>query len=110
MFKRIPLITQNQIYFVLVKDILYCKCNNTSTTFYFKNQESIVISKGIKAVEVMLKDDCFIRPHQSYLVNMAHIVRIDKSDAYNLKLINDEKIPTSIRRRKEIMQQLNVYK
>jgi len=108
MDKRIHLVTQNHIHFVQIKDISYCKCNNTSTTFYLQNHEPIVVSKGIKAVEAMLQGDNFIRPHQSYLVNRAHVIRIDKSDAYNLILKNNEIIPTSIRKRKEIIQQLKL--
>jgi two-component system LytT family response regulator len=110
MLKRITLSTQDQIYFVVPNDILYCKCNNTSTTFYLNNQPSIVISKGIKAVAEMLSDVNFIRPHQSYLVNKNQIVRVDKVDDYHLVLSNNERIPISIRRRKAIMEILKINK
>jgi two-component system LytT family response regulator len=104
MEKRIPLVTQHHIHLIEPSKIVYCKCNNTSTTFHLTNQEVLIISKGIKAVESLLKDAHFIRPHQSYLVNLEHIVRIDKNDSYNLVLSNNEKIPSAIRRRKEMLQ------
>lgn len=106
MRKRIPLATKDIVYFVLPDEIIYCKCNNTSTTFYFTNQAEITISKGMKTVEKLLESNCFIRPHQSYLVNQNHIISVDKMDDYNIVLTNNMRLPSSIRRRKEMMQKL----
>ncbi|RLD37437.1 MAG: hypothetical protein DRI74_06725 [Bacteroidetes bacterium] len=108
MEKRIPLTTKNNIYFVIPDDILYCKCNNTSTTFYLRNQPEITISKGMKVVEKLLDGNNFIRPHQSYLVNQNHIVMVDKTDNYTLVLSNNQRLPSAIRRRKEMMDLLKV--
>lgn len=108
MEKRIPLYTKDTIYFVSSDEILYCKCNNTSTTFYLQNGANITISKGIKAVEQMLEGGHFIRSHQSFLVNQKYISHIDKSDNYTLVLENDQKLPTSLRRRKKIMETLKI--
>lgn len=108
MEKRIPLTTKNNIHFIIPDDILYCKCNNTSTTFYLRNQPSITISKGIKVVEKLLEEHHFIRPHQSYLVNQGHIVQVDKTDNYTLVLSNNQRLPSAIRRRKEMMHVLKV--
>ncbi|MBN1650754.1 MAG: LytTR family transcriptional regulator DNA-binding domain-containing protein [Bacteroidales bacterium] len=108
MEKRISLVTQDQIHLLLPIDILYCKCNYTSTTFHLVNNDFVVVSKGIKAIEKMLKGDGFIRSHQSYLVNINHIIRLDKADNYKLVLSNNEKLPTAIRRRKEMMKTLKM--
>lgn len=108
MEKRIPLYTKDTIYFVSPDEILYCKCNNTSTTFYLQNGTNIIISKGIKAVEQMLQGGHFIRSHQSYLVNKKYISHIDKSDNYTLVLENKHRLPTSSRRRKEILETLKI--
>ena len=108
MEKRIPLSTKNNIYFIIPDDILYCKCNNTSTTFHLRNQPSITISKGMKVVEKLLEGHHFIRPHQSYLVNQGHIVLVDKTDNYTLVLSNNQRLPSAIRRRKEMMDLLKV--
>jgi len=108
MEKRIPLATKNNIYLIIPDDILYCKCNNTSTTFYLRNQPSITISKGMKVVEKLLDGYNFIRPHQSYLVNQGHIVLVDKIDNYALVLSNNQRLPSAIRRRKEMMDLLKV--
>ncbi len=108
MTHRIALVTLDQIQFVSPDDILYCKSHNSSTTFFMQDGESYVISKGMTLVKKMLDGAGFIRPHQSYLVNIQHIVRVDKADSYTLILSNQEKIPSSIRRRKELMANLKM--
>ena len=73
-----------------------------------KNSTSIVVSKGIKTIEELLKGKGFIRPHQSYLVNMNHITLVDKADDYSLIMTNQERIPIAIRRRKEILKNIKI--
>jgi len=104
MLDRIALVTQDHVYLVLPHDILYCKSNNMSTTFFLEDNSQLAVSKSIKAVEKMLEPHGFIRSHQSYLVNKEHIIRIDKNDGYSLVLSNKQKIPSATRRRKEMLE------
>ena len=96
--------TQNNIYFVRIPEITYCKSENSYTTFYFLNGESIVVSKKIKDYEDLLSRYGFFRSHQSYLVNLNHLQKIDKANGFSIILTNDIHIPTSTRKKKELMQ------
>lgn len=102
--KRISLNTMDAVHLVQIKDILYCKCKNSSTTFYLTNHEPIVVSRSIKEVENQLSESNFIRSHQSFLVNISHVVELNKTENYSLILSDNSYIPTSIRKRKEILQ------
>jgi two-component system LytT family response regulator len=102
--QRILLNTNEAIHLVQIQNILYCKCNNSSTTFYLTNHETISISHNIKEVEMQLKDSGFFRSHQSYLVNINHIVEIKRADNYVIVLSDRSHIPVSIRKRKEILR------
>ncbi|MCF8373869.1 MAG: LytTR family transcriptional regulator [Bacteroidales bacterium] len=106
MKKRISLSTKNSIFFIATEDILYCRSNNSSTTFYLANGDPVVISKGIKEVEVLLEGNDFIRPHQSYLVNRIHISHVDKTQPCSLFLTNQVRIPISTRKRKEVINRI----
>lgn len=101
---RIVLHTSEAIYFVDTKDILYCESNNSYTTFYLATLETIVVSGNIKDYENQLAECGFIRPHQSYLVNLAHLQRIDKTNGFTIILTGNKQIPTSTRKKKEILQ------
>lgn len=102
--QRISLNTNDTIHLVQVQDILYCKCVNSYTTFYLTNHAPIVISRSIKEVEKQLSGSGFFRSHQSYLVNINHIIKVNKADNYSLILNNNIQIPTSTRKRKQITQ------
>jgi two-component system LytT family response regulator len=92
------------VHFVRLKNILYCKSENSYTTFYLTNHEPIVVSKNIKEFENQLTDAHFFRSHQSYLVNLEHITKIDKQNGFTLFLTDESVIPTSTRKRKMLLQ------
>lgn len=102
--QRITLNTIDAIHLVQVQDILYCKSKNSYTTFYLTNHQPIIISRSIKEVEEQLQESSFIRPHQSYLVNPMHVVEVSKTNNYSILLSDKSLIPTSTRKRKEILQ------
>lgn len=102
--QRISLNTIDTIHLVNVNDILYCKCDNSTTTFCLSSGKSIVVSRSIKEIEMQLAASDFIRSHQSYLVNINHIVAVSKAHNYSIILSDNTQIPTSTRKRKEILQ------
>lgn len=102
--QRISLNTIDAIHFVQIQDILYCKCDNSSTTFYLTNHEPIIVSRSIKQVQEQLVESNFFRSHQSYLVNVSHIIEVNKTNNYSILLSDNSQIPTSTRKRREIVQ------
>lgn len=102
--QQISLNTIDAIHLVQIQDILYCKCDNSSTTFHLTNHSPIVVSRSIKEIEKQLGATNFFRSHQSYLVNINHIKEINKSKNYSILLSDDSQIPTATRKRKEIIQ------
>ncbi|SHF65358.1 LytTr DNA-binding domain-containing protein [Mariniphaga anaerophila] len=104
---RILLHTSDSIHLIPKSDILYCKSTNSYTTFYFVNRQPIVVSRNIKEFEQQLIPFNFFRPHQSFLVNLEHLVKIDKAHGYFLILKNNIQVPTSSRKKKELIQILH---
>ncbi len=104
--RRIVLKTTESISIVEISDIVYCRSDNTYTTFYLKNKEKILISRPMKEYEEILSEYGFFRPHQSFLVNLQYISRLDKSDGGFLILKDHTEIPVSIRRKSRLVQVL----
>ena len=102
--RRIALNTIDAVHFIRLEDILYCKSENSYTTFHLTNRESIVVSKNIKEYESQLRESNFFRTHQSYLVNIEHIIKVNKQNNFMLQLTDESTIPTSTRKRKELLQ------
>ncbi|MCU4176479.1 LytR/AlgR family response regulator transcription factor [Carboxylicivirga sp. N1Y90] len=105
--KKMVLRTSDSMHIIEINDIMYCKSDNSYTTFYIKDQKEIVVSKGIKEYAELLEEYRFIRPHQSYLVSLDYIQRIDKSDGGFIILNNGKEIPVSSRRKQSLLQLLD---
>lgn len=104
--RRIVLKTTESISIVEISEIIYCRSDNTYTTFYLNNKEKILISRPMKEYEELLSEYGFFRPHQSFLVNLQYILRLDKSDGGFLILRDHTEIPVSIRRKSRLIQVL----
>jgi two-component system LytT family response regulator len=90
--------TQEGLHILNLSDIMYCLGEGSYTEFHTKDGSKITISKPLKEYETLLPDDRFARCHQSYIVNLNEISRIDKSDFIIMK--DGTKIPLSTRKRK----------
>lgn len=96
---RIALPDADEIRYVNIADIIYCKSSNSYTTFFFGSKEKITISKPIAEYEALLVPYGFIRTHQSYLVNKNRIRAFKKEDGGYLSMEDGTMIPVSRQRR-----------
>jgi two-component system, LytTR family, response regulator len=78
--KKIALAEANEIHYVLIDDIIFCKSDNSYTTFYLTGNKKITVSKSISEYENILEPYGFVRTHQSYLINKNRIVSFRKED------------------------------
>lgn len=104
--KKIVLRTSEALHIVDVVDVMYCRSDNSYTTFYLNTDEVIVVSKSLREYDDLLKGYSFIRPHQSYLVNLNHVKKLDKSDGGFIIMKNAAEIPVSIRQKKHLIKML----
>ncbi len=104
--KKLVLKTAGEFNIVDVNDIVYCKSDNSYTSFFFSNSEEIIVSKGMKEYEELLSQYNFFRPHTSYLVNLNFVKKLDKSDGGFLILKNGREIPVSQRKKARLVQVL----
>jgi two-component system, LytTR family, response regulator len=104
--KKLVLKTAELLHIVDISDIHFCQSDNSYTTFFLENNEKIVVSKSIGEFESLLADFSFFRPHQSFLVNLNHVKKIDKSDGGFIVMKNKKEIPISIRQKKKLISLL----
>ena len=82
---------------IYLNELLYCESDKGYTTFYCSDGKNHLVSKTLKEFEERLVLANFIRPHQSFMVNMKFIDKYDKSGVIHLK--NGIKIPVSSRKK-----------
>lgn len=105
--KKLVLRTSQELHVVNVTDVVRCEADNAYTTFYLESGEKIVVSKGLSEYAEMLENYGFVRPHQSHLVNLSFIRKLDKSDGGFLVLKDKSEIPVSARKKQQIIDFLN---
>ena len=103
---RIALSSLKETRFVYTREILYCEAANNYSTFFLADGEKIIVSKPIYEYDAMLRDYGFIRCHQSFLVNKAHVRSFIKEDGGSVLLNNKIHIPVSRSKRDELKRAL----
>ncbi|MFV0566188.1 MAG: LytR/AlgR family response regulator transcription factor [Flavobacteriaceae bacterium] len=95
---------QEAFHVIDLKELMYCESDKGYTTFYLSNGKKHLASKPLKEFEPQLTQHAFIRPHQSFMVNLNFIEKYDKSGVIYLK--NNTKIPVSTRKKENFVAQL----
>ena len=103
--KKIALAEANEIHYVLIDDIIFCKSDNSYTTFYLTGNKKITVSKPISEYENILEPYGFVRTHQSYLINKNRIVSFRKEDGGYLLMEGNYQTIIS-RQRKHLLKEL----
>lgn len=91
---------------VVIDDIIYCNAEGSYTTFYLKRDKQIITSLNLKEYERMLSPYGFIRNHHSYLINLNHIVSVQKSDGGYIIMSDNSNLPLSIRKKSAVVEAL----
>lgn len=102
--KKIVLKTSEAIYFIKVKDIVRCEASGAYTVFVIQGEQNLLISKNLKEFDTLLSKYGFIRTHQSHLINIQKIIRIDKVDGGAVIMDNKDVVPISHRKREIVME------
>jgi two-component system LytT family response regulator len=105
--KKIVLKDNEAIHFVRVQDIIRCEADGAYTKFYIAHSTPILISKSLKEYDELLSPFGFIRCHHSHLVNIAKILKFDKTDGGSLILDNKDLIPVSQRKKDQVLDYLS---
>lgn len=101
--RKVVLSTSDKMNVVDADDIIHCVSDNYYTVFYFKDGNSLMISKTLKEVEEMLKPLGFTRTHKSHLINNMYIANFMR-DSMELVLSDGTRVPVSRRKKEKIME------
>ena len=89
----------NKIQIITTSNIIYIKLDHKKTIISLKNSEKVFASKSIGAFEILFKNNEFLRVHKSYIVNLEHLISINKNlNGHHVLLNNNKIIPISNRK------------
>jgi len=101
--KKIILKTFDNIHLVKLSDIVYCESNDNYTNFNLLSNKKILVSNTLKEYDEMLGEYGFFRVHKSFLINLGHIERFEKSEGGYIVLSNESKVPVASRKREQLL-------
>lgn len=104
--RKISISTSDKIHLINVDDIIRCESDNYYTVIFFKEGNSLMVSKTLKDMEQKLEEYDFVRTHKSHLVNMRCIKNFIK-DEMMVVMSDGSKVPVSKRKKEKIMEVIN---
>jgi two-component system, LytTR family, response regulator len=93
----------DKIEIIKFTEVLYCKADGKYTEIFLQNGTKIVSSKNIGEYQQLFPSHYFFRIHNSTLINVHHIVRINKKDGLYCELNNGHDLPVAKRKEREFL-------
>ena len=82
-----------------VNDIMYCEADQNYTRVFTSNDEKLLVSKPLSAIEDLLPKNLFYRIHKSFLVNLNFIKTFSRANGSYVILENGTKLDVAGRRK-----------
>lgn len=101
--KKIVLSDYESMHLVKIEDIIWCVAEGSYTRFKLQEGPEIMVSKNLKSYEEILSDQDFVRIHNSYLVNINHIKRFERTEGGVVIMENGGVLPVSVRKKDSLM-------
>jgi two-component system LytT family response regulator len=92
---NIALPTPEGMEFVQVKDIIYASAESNYCHIHIVGQRKIFLAKTLKYIQMLLEGHPFLRIHQSYLINLAHVKKYVKGQGGYVVMDNGESLSVS---------------
>lgn len=92
-FEKIALSSSEGLHFLDLREIVRLESDANYTTFYIASGEKITVAKTLKNFDQLLPPDQFFRPHQSHIINLAHVKKILREDGGYLLMEGNTKVP-----------------
>jgi two-component system LytT family response regulator len=98
----------DKIEIIKFEEVLYCKADGKYTEFFLQNGDKVLSSKNIGEYQNIFPTANFFRIHNSCLVNVHQILRINKKDGLYCEFKNGVDLPVAKRKEKDFLKYLRV--
>lgn len=105
---KITLLTKSGYERIAMDKILYLLADHNYTRVFLKNEPEKLVTRTLGSFETELASDKFLRIHKSQMVNLNEISVYVPGNGGMVKMSNGTRLEVSRRRKKELLQRLNV--
>ena len=100
---KITINTLEETYFIKVTDILRVSSAGNYCIYHLINGNEIAASHILKKAQESLPSSLFFRTHNSHLINLNFVQKLDKTEGDIIIMIDGAEVPLSRRRKDEFL-------
>lgn len=93
------------IEYIDVKDIILISADKSYSIIHLKNR-TIISSRNLKYYTTKIDENYFYRAHNSYFVNLNHVIKYTYKDGNRIQLTNGQEVPISRTKRQEFLDKM----
>lgn len=107
---RVPLPGKNSVEYVQSSNIVYIEANSNTCKALIIGQQILEVNKSLKEYENLLckSGNHFIRIHNSFIINLNHVVRYLREDGGYVVMQGKKTIPVSKNKKEEFLKAINL--
>jgi two-component system LytT family response regulator len=105
---RIAVPSVNGLEFLKVDTIIYLEASTNYTQLFLTNGHKFMVSRTLKDFEDMLPAECFIRIHNSHIINKAFAERYIRGEGGQVVLSNGMVLEVSKRKKHEFLKSFRI--
>lgn len=102
-FQKMCIPTSEGFELIFISDINYLEADGAYTHFYMPNSLKITATKNLGFYEEELKDEPFLRVHQSFIVNINKVRQYLKADNGYVVMSTGKPIKVSRSKKEELL-------
>jgi len=96
---KLAISSQELTEFVDIDSIVRLEAAGSYTNVFLSDGNKILATRILKDFEMLLDEDCFVRVHNSHLININYLQKFIKKDGYTVILQDGSKVPIAVRRK-----------
>lgn len=100
---KIAVSHQNGYDLIETNDILWLEAEINYTTIHLKSKRNVTVAKTLRIFEDSLDPNQFFRISRSAIVNIDHIIKLNKNNALSITLVDNSSIPVSEARKDDFL-------
>ncbi|MEI7595264.1 MAG: LytTR family DNA-binding domain-containing protein [Bacteroidota bacterium] len=105
--KRLMFPVNDGIEFYDADEIVLIKAEGSYSVLSLVNGKKVTISKNTSQIEEMLDSTIFFRTHKSYIINLSHVKKYNKSEGGSIEMTDGTSADLSRRKKDEFLMTMN---
>jgi two-component system, LytTR family, response regulator len=106
--KKIVLSIGPALHVIYISEIIFCQSIANRTSFVLMDDRKLLTSTNISEYEDMLNEYGFFRPHRQFLINIHHILSLDRTNMGTIRMAKGFEVPVSIRRKQMLVDLISM--